>query len=37
MSLTINKLACRSPLFVTGAIVLTIMWIVFMVRILLGI
>jgi hypothetical protein len=35
--LTNNKLAHRGPLFIAGAIVLTIMWIVFMVRILLGI
>ena len=35
--LTSNKLAYRGPLFIVGAIVLTIMWIVFMVRILLGI
>ena len=31
-----NRLEQRGPLFIAGAMVLTIMWIVFMVRILLG-
>jgi hypothetical protein len=34
--LTHNSLGQRMPLFVAGAIVLTIMWIIFMVRMVLG-
>jgi hypothetical protein len=34
--LTSNILRIRGPLFVAGAIVLTIMWVVFIVRIMLG-
>jgi hypothetical protein len=34
--LTNNRLGFRGPSFVAGAIVLSIMWIIFMVRILLG-
>jgi hypothetical protein len=34
--LTSNKLGFRGPLFISSAIVLTIMWIVFMIRIVLG-
>jgi hypothetical protein len=34
--LTHNRLSQRGPLFIASAIVLTIMWIIFMVRILLG-
>jgi len=33
---TSNVLKIRGPLFIAGAIVLTIMWVVFIVRILLG-
>jgi hypothetical protein len=34
--LTYNRLGHRGPLFIAGAIVLTIMWVVFIVRIMLG-
>jgi hypothetical protein len=33
---TSNNVRIRGPLFIAGAIVLTIMWVVFMVRIMLG-
>jgi hypothetical protein len=35
--LTSNKLVFRGPLFISGAIVLTVMWIIFIVRILLSV
>jgi hypothetical protein len=34
--LTHNRLGQRGPLFIAGAIVLTVMWVIFMVRIELG-
>jgi hypothetical protein len=34
--LTTNKVALRGPLFIAGAMVLTVMWLVFIVRIMLA-